>query len=233
MRQLFIDSRDRVSGTSSNFSIQLPETLVIEGRGHKYRIDNLRIPLTIPTIQTEVNNTLQVLLGATTYTATMPQGNVDGPTLASNLHNALQASGAPGNWTVTYDVANISMIISCSNAFTIAGGTYATQLLSHPYTQTSNAYSCTYVSVLGIDIMYLSSSRFTTLDTIGPGGSHDTLMCAVVTQPFGSVLDVAMAYDVWNDMPAMTAQQLDFQLRDRSYNILSTIPNISFIMSID
>ena len=232
MRQLFVDSRDRVSGSTTDFAIQFPETLVIEP-GRRMRIDNLRIPLAVPTIQTGKNDTLQVLLGATTYTATMPQGNVDGTVLASNLQSALGVSGAPGSWTVTYDLANISMRIQCSNAFTIVGAGYATQLLSHPYTQTSNSYSFTYVSVLGIDMFYLSSSRFSNLDTIGPQGAHDTLMCAVVTQPFGTVLDTDMPYETWIPIPAMTAQQMDFQLRDRSYNTLSIVPNISFLLTID
>ena len=62
MRQLFIDSRDRVSGTSCNFTIQLLQTLVLDG-SHRGRIDNLRIPLVIPTIQSGVNDTLTVSLG--------------------------------------------------------------------------------------------------------------------------------------------------------------------------
>ena len=81
--------------------------------------------------------------------------------------------------------------------------------------------------------MFLSSSRFSSLDTIGPQGAHDTLMCAVVTQPFGSVLDVGMPTDGWIDVPAMTAQQLDFQLRDRNYNVLTIVPNISFVITLD
>ena len=67
MRQLFVDSRDRVSGTSCNFTIQLPQTLVLDG-SHRGRIDNLRIPLVIPTIQTGVNDTLTVKLGNQSYT---------------------------------------------------------------------------------------------------------------------------------------------------------------------
>ena len=58
-------------------------------------------------------------------------------------------------------------------------------------------------------------------------------MCAVVTQDFGSVLDTNMPNDAWFDVPAMTTQQLDFQLRDRSYNVLSIVPNISFVLLID
>jgi hypothetical protein len=58
-------------------------------------------------------------------------------------------------------------------------------------------------------------------------------MCAVVTQEFGGVLDVSMPTDAYFDVPAMTTQTLDFQLRDRSYNVLTIVPNISFVLLID
>ena len=229
MRQLFIDSRDRVSGTTCDFTIQLPETLVLEGN-HLGRIDNLRLPLVIPTISGS-NDTIQVQVGSQTYTLTLPQGNVDGPALASLIQGLLQV--APGSWSVVYDVGNIAMTISGSNPFTITGGTYAAQLFSRPYTQTSNSYLFSYVPVQGIDMMYLSSSNFSSLDTIGPGGAHDTLMCAVVTQAYGSVMDTNMPTDAWFKIPQMTTQTLSFTLRDRSYNVLSTVPNISFVLLID
>ena len=232
MRQLFIDSRDRVSGTSTDFTIQLPETLVIEGGNHKGRIDNLRIPLTVPTIQTGVNDTIVVQISGATYTVQIRQANYDGLGLAAAIQSAMNAQ-SHGSWTVTYDISNIALYMSCSSNFVITGGSYAAQLMSHPYTQTSNSYSFTYVNVLGIDIMYLSSSKFMNLDTIGPQGSHDSLMCAVVTQPFGSVLDVGKPTDAWFDIPSLTTQQLDFQPRDRSYNILSIVPNVSFVLLID
>ena len=232
MRQIFVDSRDRVAGSTTDFTIQLPETLVIEGGAHKGRCDNLRIPLTVPTITTGINDTIVVQLGAQRYTVTLPQGQVDGPTLASNIQGRLQAT-APGSWTVSYDTANIAMSLSCSNPFTIVGGTFAAQLTSRPYTQTSNSYRFSYVPVQGIDVMYLSSPNFTTLDTVGPSGAHDTLMCAVVTEPYGSVQDFGMPTDAWFDIPAMTTQTLSFQLRDRNYNVLTIVPNISFVLLID
>ena len=153
MRQIFVDSRDRVSGTTTDFSIQLPETLTVEGRKHRARIDNLRIPLCVPTIQAGVNDTIVVQLGAQKYTATISPGNFDGPTLAGKIQSVLQNT-APGGWNVSYDTSLIAMSISCTNAFTIVGGTYAAQLMARPYTKTSNSYSFTYVSVLGVDIMY-------------------------------------------------------------------------------
>ena len=232
MKLIFVDSRDRVSGTTTDFSIQLPETLTIEGGRRRGRIDNLRIPLVIPTIRAGVNDTITVLLGATNYTISIPQANYDGPGLASVLVGLL-GSAAPGAWSVVYDASNIAMTISCSNNFTIVGGTYTVQLLSRPYIQTANSYKFSYVSMQGIDMLYLCSNNFANLDIVGPGGSHDTLMSGVVTCPFGSVLDFSMPYDVYFDVPAMTTQQLSFQLRDRSYNVLGIVPNISFQLTID
>ena len=75
MKQIFVDSRDRVSGTTTDFTIQLPQTLNLEGGRHRGRIDNLRIPVVIPTIQAGVNDTLQVRIGEQTYTVTIPQAN--------------------------------------------------------------------------------------------------------------------------------------------------------------
>ena len=231
MLQLFIDSRDRVSGTSCNFTIQLPQTLVLDG-SHRGRIDNLRIPLVIPTIQTGVNDTITVKLGNQSYTVTIPQANYDGPGLAGIIQSVL-ASAAPGAWTVSYNTATIEMSIQCSNAFTITGGTYGAYLLSRVSTNTSNKYVFSCVFVMGIDVFYLSSPNFATLDTLGPQGASDTLMQAVVTLPFGSVLDESMPYNSWFEINPMTTQQLSFALRDRSYNILNSIANISFVMTID
>ena len=105
--------------------------------------------------------------------------------------------------------------------------------MSRPYTSTANSYSFSYVSMQGIDTMYLSSSRFATLDTVGPNGSHDTLMMANATTAFGSILTADMPYSSWFSVPAMTCQTLDFQLRDRWYDVLSIVPNISFVLLID
>jgi len=58
-------------------------------------------------------------------------------------------------------------------------------------------------------------------------------MCGVVDQDYGSVMNFSTPQGVFFDIPAITTGDLDFQLRDRSYNILSIVPNISFTLSID
>ena len=71
------------------------------------------------------------------------------------------------------------------------------------------------------------------MDTIGPQGSHDVLVAANVTTPFGSVLEANMPFDTWFNIPEMTKQQLSFQLLNKSYGLLSIVPNISFVLTID
>jgi len=230
--QLFLDSRDRASGTPSNFQIQLPQTLVLpeQTRG---RIDDLRIPMCIPTIQSSVNDTINVQMGSSNYVITIPQAQYDGPALAAKIGALLIASIA-GTWTSVYDSSNISMTISCSNAFTITGGSYGTILLSRAYTQTSNSYTFSYVPVQGADVLYLCSSTLTTASTsLGPRGAHDSLMSIVPTCGYGSVIDASMSTSVFFSIPPLTTQSLSFQLRDRNYNILNIVPNISFTLSIE
>ena len=178
MRQIFVDSRDRISGTSSDFTIQLPSTLVLEGM-HQARIDDLRIPMTIPTISS-TNNTIEALMGSTKYVVTIPTSQYDGNGLAAAIQAALTAA-IPGSWSCSYNASLISMAISCSNPFTFTGGSYMSVLLSRPYTNILTAYNFSYVPVTGADVLYLCSNNFTSLDTIGQ--TVATTLCALFLSP--------------------------------------------------
>ena len=119
MRQLFIDSRDKISGTSCDFRIQLPETLDLPP-GRRGRIDNLRVPQVFPTIQAGTNDTLVINNGAV-RTVTIAKGNYNGAGLATAIQTALTQQ-AGGTWNCTYDIANIAMTLTClSSNFTITG----------------------------------------------------------------------------------------------------------------
>ena len=98
--------------------------------------------------------------------------------------------------------------------------------------ESENRFS--YVPVQGSDVLYLCSPTLSSASTsIGPKGAHDTLMSVVVTCGYGSVIDASMSTSVFFEVPAMTTQTLSFQLRDRNYNILNIVPNISFTLSIE
>ena len=145
MRQVFVDSRDRTSGTSSDFSIALPQTLALES-GHTARIDDLRIPVSQPTISA-LNNTMQVLVGSQYYNLTLPIGQVNsGPELANLVRQALVASGGPpGSWTVDYNTGQMTMNVTCSNPYTFTGvpssSSFWPARISRPQTPTSSCMS--------------------------------------------------------------------------------------------
>ncbi len=230
MRQVFVDSRDRASGSSCDFSIMLPQTLALSG-GHQGRIDDLRIPVAIPTISAG-NDKILTLMGATTYESTIVTAQYDtGASLAQAVRDAL--SNVPGAWTVTYDPRNIAMAISCSNPFQFVGGNWMSKLLARPHDYNGAGYNFTYVPLQGLDVAYLCCPQFSHLDNVGPKGSSDCLCSVPITASFGSVQHYSMGSSIFFDLPALTTQQLSFELRDRDYNILTLLPNISFTLTID
>ena len=232
MRVIFVDSRDRVSGSPCDFTIELGRTLTTSDRPHRMRVDLLRLPIAQPTI-TSKNNTFTVRVGSTSYTVTLPNKQYDSTTLPSTLQSLL-AAAAPGSWTVTYDVTTISMTVTCSNAFTVVGGTFAAQLMTRPYTTTSTSVRYSYVPLNGLDTVFLCSPQFASIDIHGPNGSHDVLLPCNITALFGSVQEFSMSTPDWIDCPPLNTNTLSFQLRDRSHNLLSDyIPNVSFLLTID
>jgi hypothetical protein len=231
MRQILVDSRDRTSGTAANFVIQLPETLTLE-TGHRGRVDGLRIPVCVPTISTATQFMTLVCSGVG-YPIQIPVGDYDGPRLAATIQTKLSALPIAYTWTVVYDIHNISLSISATGPFTIDNRFFGAQLLSRAYTQTANSYNFTYCPLQGLDVAFLCCSNFTTLDTIGPAGTHDMLLACNFTKAYGSVEVFSMAPESWFSIPAGTYQQLQFQLRDRNNNVLDIVSNVIFTLCID
>ena len=231
MRQIFVDSRDRSSGSSTDFSMSLPQTLSLES-GHQGRIDDLRLPNAIPTISA-ANNGITLSIGSTSYSLTLTNGQVNsGTDLATVIRQQLLTT--TGTWTVTYDVSQMTLTTSCSYAFTFTGGSFMQQLLNRPYERPdAYTYKFLYVPLQGLDIAYLCCRNFSHMDNVGPKRSSDVLCAIPLTVPYGSVQHYSMSTSVFFDIPAITTQQLSWQLRDRDFNIVNSVANISFVLTID
>jgi hypothetical protein len=247
MRQLFIDSRDRVMGSTTDFTIQLRETLSTTAGVNFFRIDELRVPLVIPLIQVGVNDTFWFSLGNVIKSVTLAAGNYSGTELAALIKDALDNAEPETTWTVTYNNHLASLSIFCTNqtflALTdtavIAAGhnlpTFASALFQNAYSYTTGGgrgITWSYCSMVAVDMMYLSSTKLASQDTFGPSGSTDTLCSAATIGDFASVLNSSMSPEVWLSMPTLTTSTLDFQLRARDYKVLQNLPNISFVMTI-
>ena len=123
MRQLFIDARDRVQGSSTDFLIQLRETLSTTAGVNFFRIDELRVPLVIPLIQKGVNDIFWYSLQGVIRSVTLTSGNYSGTDLAALIETALEAPDPETTWTVTYNNQSLGIAgdllfgpdVSCSN----------------------------------------------------------------------------------------------------------------------
>ena len=231
MRQIFVDSRDRSSGTSTDFSMLLPQTLALES-GHQGRIDDFRFPNAIPTISV-VNNGINLIIGSTPYYKNLKNGQVSsGYDLANIILEKMNET--TGRWDITYDASQMLPTIKCDLPFTFTGGTFIQQLLNRPYSRPNDReYMFLYVPLQGLDICYLSCANFSHMDNVGPKGASDVICAIPITVPYGAVQHYSMSSSVFFDIPALTTQQLSFQLRDRDFNIVNSVANISFTLTID
>ena len=232
-RAIFVDSRDRIRGTPSNFTIQLRRTLNTTDRPHRMRVDFLRLPITFPTIRS-TNNTMTFNVGGSIVTITLPSRQYDVNSLPQTIL-ALLAAGTTGmTWTVAYDVTTITMTIACSQPFQVTGGSFADQLMARPYTTTANSIQFSYVTLNGADVIFLCSDQFASVDNHGPNGSHDVLLPCNITSPFGSVQEFSYPVPDYIDCPAFATNTLSFQLRDRNHDLLTDyLQNVSFLLTID
>jgi hypothetical protein len=244
MRQLFIDSRDRISGTTCDCTIQLREQLV-STQANFFRIDELRVPLVIPLIQAGINDDIVfALTGAPKNTCILTAGNYSGTDLATMIQSRLAAQFPTKTWTVAYSNATAGLTVTCSDTnfkilndaecsgLGVATPTFASFLFQNTYTQVAGVTKFSYCPVIAVDQFYLTSQKLSNQDTFGPNGSTDTLMVAPVTSDFAPVMDASMSPDVWLPCPALTTSTLDFQLRNRYYDVLQNVPNISFVLTL-
>jgi hypothetical protein len=236
MRQIFVDTRDKVpGGTNSNFSIVLPQTLSL-GPGHQGRIDDFRLPMSIPTIHDGNNSITVTMQGGGVYTVFLGKGQyANGQALAAEIQAKLRA-GPPGEWIAKYyESSMILQIYNNTNGFQFTGGSFMSSLLSRGYDYTGgNTYEFPFVTVQGLDMCYLCCSQFNfSGQSVGPKGSSDILCAIPIVVGYGSVQHYSMSSSVFFDIPALTTQQLSFQLRDRNYNILNIVAGISFTLTID
>jgi hypothetical protein len=210
----------------------LPQTLSLSS-GHQGRIDDLRLPNAIPTVSS-INDTAQVIdKNGQYWDLTLGHSQCfTGNDLAQKLQAHLVT--IPGSWTVTYNAAMLTLEVKCNEAFAFTGGTFMKPYLNRPFTRAdSKSFLFLYAPLQGLVMCYLCCPNFSNADNAGPKHSSDVLCAIPITVGYGSVQHYSMSNSVYFDIPAVILQQLSFQLRDRDYNIVNSIANISFTLTID
>jgi hypothetical protein len=149
MRKKFIiSSRDKNSGTNSNFKITIDKPI---GPIHRLYLEGFRIPHSWYTIMSGINDQLTVDDG-TDYVVTLTEGYYNKTDLATHIQSAIRSAYTPDNLhTCTYD--------SLTEKFTIA----------HPSTNFSLNFATTTrscASTLGYNDVDTSSGLSHTADNI-------------------------------------------------------------------
>ena len=235
-RSFFIDSRDRITGTPSNFTIQLKHTLNTTDRPHRMRVDHLRLPISIPTL-TDQSNVLTVSVnGGSSFTSVeMPARQYDAISFPQIIRDRLTALVPSRTWTVAYDLNRISLTISANGAFILDDtGSLNKRLKQYPYVDGGTYYEFKYCPLNGADVIFLCSDQFSSVDNHGPAGSHDVLLPCNITAPFGSVQEFSSTIPDFVSCPPISTNTLSFQLRDRNHSLLTDyLQNISFLLTIE
>ena len=144
-RSIFVDSRDRISGTPSNFTILLKRTLNTTDRPRRMRVGHLRLPISVLTLTDQSNVlTVSVYGGASFTSVEMPAQQYDAISFPQIIRDRLTSLVPSRTWNVGYDINRISLTISANGSFLLNdSGSLNRRLKQHPYVDGGNFYQFT------------------------------------------------------------------------------------------
>jgi hypothetical protein len=120
-RYFLIDSRDRVSGTSSNFRIQMyPGLQNIKS----FKLLRISLPLTNYIIN-DFNNQIYFRVGVTDYIGTILPGVYDYSTILTVIKTAMEVTGFGGIITVTYNDSTLKFTVASTVSFLFTWGEFS------------------------------------------------------------------------------------------------------------
>ncbi len=150
-KYLLVDSRDRISGSSSNFRIQLnPGLEPIQS----IKLSGLALPLTNYIVDSTNQNIY--FSDGTDYVGAMTPGIYDYITILNEIKTAMEATAYTGTITATYDDSTFKFNIAGTIAFSLDFATYtsgsAAYLLGFNNSDTVSAASHTSDDVAHLSI---------------------------------------------------------------------------------
>jgi len=250
MRLFYLSSKNRSSGTSSDFVVPLTRTLSL-AEGSRFRIDQLRLGVAFMLVNAN-NRYIYFFEGPNIRIATLEIGQYDSQSLATTL--AFVMSNAPhmqgkvtgaystvsGSTTLTYtppasnpDWASSFSILTDAQVAAEQPLAYSGVDINSPksfisvlggYTTASlgngTVLTFRFISTQPYDVLFLCSQKLGSWAIQGPRGNCDTLMQVVIEQQFGGVQQADMPVDVWISCGGICCHELDFQLQDSSGNVV-------------
>jgi hypothetical protein len=223
-RKLYIDSRYRSSGTHSDFTFQLAQSIEVP-HGFVAVVDTVSVPNVFQTVDATRNKLYVELFEQPDQVLTLTTGMYNGVTLAAELQAQLNAMGH-GTYTVAYHSATGQLSI-------LATGVVYMRLRARATSRPFDALEAVgaidglnledgvettlphHVDIAGTRVLYLTSSNLGHYIALGPRGESDILRAVYVDASNGSYIVDRLA-NPWEfiDVEEQQLQSLRFSLRD-------------------
>ena len=228
MPLVFVDSRYRASGTSTAFTWELSESMLL--RAARLKVEQLRVPVLFWTVDKHNCNVyLEEGTSGSRRVLSLPQGNYSGCSLAHNLRALFGEA-----YVVTYSECQNSLEITCEAPFRIVpdktldnqwefplGSSRLTPQsfnanLRHPTdtVSTETRFFCPCVDLQTQPDLYLRCSSLADPKVYGPLGSRDVLAKITMTVPYGFVAFEDSPNDLWHEVGALSLRSVFFSLTD-------------------
>lgn len=223
---LFIDSRDRLSGSSSSadFTVELPEAVV---GIKKVTLKQVNIPNTIYNVRTGVNDIFRVTRGGTPYIYTIAAGAYTITNLLSTIQTGINALDA-NTYTLTYSTTTMKVTIAGAGAFIINWSVTASCYYELGFTSSDSASgtSFTGTNVANVALpynIYLSIPQLG-LTTITTFSNDRATFVIPVLENSGSVINYSSEGNfeqVLHFPSPITIHRLDIRLHMRGLTVVN------------
>jgi hypothetical protein len=224
-RKLYIDSRYRASGSHSDFTYQLSQSIEVP-HGMVAIIDSVSVANVFQTIDSTRNKLYVDVFNHSPQVVTLTTGMYNGVTLAAELQTQLNAMGL-GTFRVVFDTSTGQLRILSTG---VGYSTFSERSVSRPFdclevigalsgqTMITDGVELTlphHVDIAGTRVLYLCSSNFGHYSSLGPRGESDILRAVYIDASNGSFIVDRLANPFeFIECAGQQLQSLRFSLRD-------------------
>jgi hypothetical protein len=240
---IYVDSRAAVSGSGSDFSVLLRETVRVSP-GARLRVDKLRFVDSFFT--TDMGRFLYYKDGGSIVYYGLPEQAYSGVRLAAQIqlmsgrttsyseatNSITQVVFAGQEWLSDVELKTYSAGFPAG--FSATAPSSINSILGPGGEDSNGNLVWSFVKMSPYEDLYLRSRKLAAMNVHGPMGDHDVICKVTLDQGVSKVQSDQSPNDVWNDITDSSFKTLDFKLTDylgRVVNLRGR--SLSFQLTID
>jgi hypothetical protein len=223
---LYLDSAHRMSGTSSDFAIQLP---ALVSKATRVSLLAALVPNTVYNI-TSSNNVIPITISGTTYNATLTAGKYSAGNLATEMQTKMSAAVAAtgATFAVSISVSSFLCTITCSTTCTINFGSSSSPWAVLGFPNASTGAGTTFTGTRAVQLnrpaavfINVRDWNQSSLAVTGTGSSRPTFIVPMSNDP-GNVSTYSTQNDFRQtvDLPGLTFGTLRIAVTDNDNNTI-------------